>query len=104
MKTILLMRHAKAEHGVPGQRDFDRALAQRGTEDALRMGRALEKMGVVPDAIVTSQAVRAKETAEVSAKAMHFGGSIQLERALYDAPGDVWLETLRALPDRKSVV
>ena len=54
MKTILLMRHAKAERGVPDQRDFDRALAPRGTEDALRMGHALKKMGVVPDAIVAS--------------------------------------------------
>ena len=98
MKTILLMRHAKAEPGVPGQKDFDRCLAARGDEDALRMGRALAKLGAVPDAIVSSPAARARQTAEAAARAMKFGGTIHLERALYDAPGDVWLTALRALP------
>jgi phosphohistidine phosphatase len=68
------------------------------------MGRAIEKMGFVPDAIVASPAARAKETAEVAAKAMHFAGSIRLERALYNAPGDVWVEALRAVPERASSV
>jgi phosphohistidine phosphatase len=54
MKTILLMRHAKAEPGVPGQRDFDRSLSPRGQDDAARMGRAIAKLGTIPDAIVPS--------------------------------------------------
>jgi phosphohistidine phosphatase len=98
MKTILLMRHAKAEAGVPGQKDFDRPLAARGNEDALRMGRVLSKLGVVPDAIVASTAVRARETAEAAARAMKFGGTVRFVRALYDAEGRAWLEALRALP------
>jgi phosphohistidine phosphatase len=98
MKTILLMRHAKAEPGVPGQKDFDRPLAERGHEDAQRMGRALAKSGDVPDAIVSSPAARAKQTAEGAARAMKFGGAMVLERALYDAPGDAWLTALKALP------
>lgn len=98
MKTILLMRHAKAEAGVSGQRDFDRPLAERGREDSLRMGRALAKFGTIPAAIVASPASRAKQTAEAAAQAMKFAGTIQFERALYDAPGEVWLTALRALP------
>ena len=98
MKTILLMRHAKAEPGVPGQKDFDRCLAARGDEDALRMGRALAKLGDVPDAIVSSPAARARQTAEAAARAMKFAGTIRFESALYDAPGDAWLAALRALP------
>ena len=86
MKTILLMRHAKAEPGVPGQKDFDRPLAERGNEDALRMGRALAKTGEVPDAIVSSPAARAKQTAEGAARTMKFGGAMLLDRGLYDAP------------------
>jgi len=98
MKTILLMRHAKAVVGVPGEADFDRVLASRGTDDAVRMGRAIAKLGAVPGAIVSSPAPRAKETAEVAARAMKFGGSIRFERSLYDAPGEVWLTALRAVP------
>jgi phosphohistidine phosphatase len=98
MKTILLMRHAKAVVGVPGQADFDRELAPRGNDDAVRMGRAIAKMGGVPDAIVSSPAARAKGTAEGAARAMKFGGSIRFERSLYDAPGEAWVAVLRALP------
>jgi len=98
MKTILLMRHAKAEPGVPGQADFDRSLAARGRDDALRMGRAIAKLGAVPDAIVSSPAARAKETAEVAARGMKFAGALRFERSLYDAPGDAWITALRGLP------
>lgn len=62
------------------------------------MGRALAKLHAVPDAIVASPALRAKETAEAAAKAMKFGGKIQLDRALYDSSGDAWLAALQALP------
>jgi phosphohistidine phosphatase len=103
MKTILLMRHAKAEPGVPGQKDFDRPLAERGNEDALRMGRVLAKLGDVPDAIVSSPAPRARQTAEAAARAMKFAGTIQFERALYDAPGEAWLAALTALPESADV-
>ena len=98
MKTILLMRHARAEAGVPGQKDFDRTLAARGNEDAARMGRALGKLGAVPDAIVASPAARAKETAQAAARAMKFSGTIHFARALYDASGEAWLAALQAVP------
>jgi phosphohistidine phosphatase len=62
------------------------------------MGRVLAKLGSVPDAIVASPAARAKETAEVAGRAMAFAGTIRMERALYNAPGDIWLAALRALP------
>jgi len=62
------------------------------------MGRAIAKLGAVPGAIVASPAARAKETAENSARAMSFSGSIRWERALYDASGSTWLAALRAVP------
>jgi phosphohistidine phosphatase len=98
MKTILLMRHAKAEAQAPGQNDFDRPLSTRGREDAERMGKTLVKLDAVPDAFVASPAVRAKETAEAVARAMRFGGTIRLDRALYFASADAWIAALRALP------
>lgn len=98
MKTILLMRHAKAEPSVPGRSDFDRPLADRGSDDARRVGRAIAKLGLVPDAIVASPARRAKQTAEVAAAAMGFHDDIRWDRELYDAFGEVWLRAMRELP------
>lgn len=98
VKTILLLRHAKAEALVPGQNDFDRPLASRGRDDAQLMGRVVAKLGCVPDAIVSSPAARAKQTAEAAARAMKFGGAIAMEPSLYDASGETWLEAIGALP------
>jgi phosphohistidine phosphatase len=98
MKTVFLLRHAKAEPAGSAPTDFERALAKRGHEDSLRVGRALKAMGEVPDAIVTSSARRARETAEGVAAAAGFKGSLKETRALYDTPGPSWLTVLATLP------
>jgi phosphohistidine phosphatase len=98
MKTIVLMRHAKAEPGVPGQRDFDRPLAPRGRSDAQAMGKVLSKLGVMPAAVVASPAARAKETAEIAAKAAGSVTPIRWDPSLYDAPGESWLAAMAKLP------
>ncbi|HEX4824746.1 MAG TPA: histidine phosphatase family protein [Candidatus Polarisedimenticolaceae bacterium] len=98
MKSILLMRHAKSETGAPDQSDFDRALAPRGRHDAERMGKAIAKLDAVPDAVVSSTAVRAKETAEIASQAMRWKGALKTVSRLYNADGDAWLQTLRELP------
>lgn len=98
MKTILLMRHAKAEPGAAGQDDFDRGLAGRGDHDAREMGEYLRRIGAVPDLVVTSDAKRARKTAELAAGAAGVAKPLHLERALYDAAGSVWIDVLRALP------
>jgi hypothetical protein len=57
----------KSRAAVPGSR-ISPGVGRRGSEDALRMGRTLAKLGAVPDAIVASPALRAKETAEAAAR------------------------------------
>lgn len=103
MKTALLMRHAKSDRdgAVP---DADRPLAARGREDAPRMGRLLKKAGLVPDAILASPARRAKETAELVAKAVGFRGAIAWEGTLYEASGSAWLAALRRAPKDTATV
>jgi phosphohistidine phosphatase len=103
VKTILLMRHAKADLLRPGQKDFDRPLSERGLHDAARMGKVLRSMKSAPDVIVASPARRAKETAEAVAKALGHEGAIQFEKALYAASGEAWIEALRALAARSAV-
>ena len=49
MRRLLLLRHAKAERSQPGQRDRDRVLAERGRNDAPRIGAYLARHGLVPD-------------------------------------------------------
>ncbi len=62
MKTLYLLRHAKAAADNPQFDDHERALAGRGIEDAPKMAEALIVRGYVPDLILCSSARRAQES------------------------------------------
>ena len=99
MKSLLLLRHAKSSWKQPELPDHDRPLKRRGRRDAPRMGRLLLREGLVPDLILTSSAVRARETAEAVATACGESAELRPLRELYLAgPGDYAL-LLGALPD-----
>ena len=100
MKTLLLVRHAKseaAEHGLP---DHERGLNDRGRHDAPEMGRRLKQRGLVPDAILSSTAVRARTTAQMMAGELDFDvARIVLDRRLYGASPEKLVGIIRALDD-----
>ncbi len=68
MKTLFVMRHAKAERDSDSGDDFDRALAGRGWRDADRVGREMRERGLDPGLVIASAAIRAKETVEAVAR------------------------------------
>ncbi|HEY2073295.1 MAG TPA: histidine phosphatase family protein [Gaiellaceae bacterium] len=57
---LLIVRHAEA---APGEPDELRQLTPEGREHARSLGERLRRAGFVPDAVVTSPLVRARETA-----------------------------------------
>lgn len=65
MKNILMLRHAKSLHVDPNLKDFDRPLAPRGKKDALQMGAFLKEIGMMPGAVISSTAKRARQTTEL---------------------------------------
>ena len=71
MKTIYLVRHAKAEKGKVDSPDVKRRLNKKGKNDARRLAKKLLKGGFTPDFLVTSSAKRAVETARIFAKVFH---------------------------------
>lgn len=62
MKLILL-RHGKAEDLHPDG-DFSRSLVEKGRKQAHRAARLLKAAGELPDIVLTSPLVRARQTAE----------------------------------------
>ena len=64
LKTICLVRHAKSSWDYPLLPDIERPLNARGLRDAPFMAEQLQAIGVTPDLILTSPAVRARETAK----------------------------------------
>jgi phosphohistidine phosphatase len=61
---LMIIRHAKAEaHGHP-EGDAARALVAKGEEQSERLGRFLARIGRLPEVILSSPMVRARQTAE----------------------------------------
>lgn len=99
MKTLLVLRHAKSSWREAGLADHDRPLNKRGQHDAPRMGRLLRQQDLVPDLIISSSAVRARKTAQLAIEAMDYNGELRLEREIYAAEPEAYLDVLQALPD-----
>jgi phosphohistidine phosphatase len=90
MKTLLVLRHAKSSWNDPALDDHERPLTTRGRRDALRMGELVQKHGLIPDVVLSSDAVRARLTAEAVAEAVRYAGEILLDPRLYMAsPADI---------------
>ena len=99
MKTLLILRHAKSSWDDSSLDDRDRPLNARGQRDAPRMGDLLRDERLVPDLIITSDAVRAHTTALAAAEAAGYRGEVVVDPLLYHAePGDV-IEVLKAVTD-----
>ena len=99
MKTLLVLRHAKSSWSHSGLADHDRPLNERGERDAPRVGNLVRRQRLMPDLIISSDAVRARMTAEAVAKAAGYAGEIRLEPLLYGAAPDDIVAVLRAEPE-----
>ncbi|HET59148.1 MAG TPA: histidine phosphatase family protein, partial [Chloroflexi bacterium] len=67
MKTLLLMRHAKSSWKDSSLSDFQRPLKKRGEKDMLRIAQVLKEEDLIPEFVLSSPAVRARETIEILA-------------------------------------
>ncbi|GAB3423896.1 SixA phosphatase family protein [Niabella aquatica] len=67
MKTLIIIRHAKAEESH-GEADSKRRLTERGLQDAELMAKRLLDKGYKLDKIFSSPAVRTRETTAIFAK------------------------------------
>ncbi len=100
MKTLYLVRHAKSSWADPSLADQDRPLNKRGLRDAPVMGQRLAGHQVRVDAIWTSPAQRAVETAHYLAKAMKIPRKeIELRDRLYTSAIDDLLLEVKYCPD-----
>ena len=90
MKTLLVLRHAKSSWDDPALDDHERPLNNRGLRDAPRMGQLVREYGLIPDVVISSDALRARLTAEAVAEAAGYTGEIVLDARLYLAgPADI---------------
>ncbi len=85
MKRLILLRHAKTEPYEYDKDDFSRNLTIRGISDAHLICDTLKTGGYHIDAIISSRANRARQTATIFAEHFSvFGDAIAYNKTIYD--------------------
>jgi phosphohistidine phosphatase len=104
MRTLYLLRHAKSSWVDQTLPDEDRPLAPRGRRDAKRIAQYLVSLGIEPELVLCSSALRTRETLELLRPALGSTATVSLEAGLYAASSDVLLERIRAVPEAVGAV
>ena len=99
MKTLYVLRHAKSDWGDESLPDFDRPLNHRGRKAAQAIGHEMAGRGICPDLVITSSAVRAKETVERMLHGYGEGLPVTEDRRIYEAASGTLVEIVRRAPD-----
>ncbi len=99
MKTLYLLRHAKAEPGGKELNDMDRMLSLRGHEACAQVGIYIKTRRYAPSLVLSSPSVRTKETSELVMQAANIPVSCQIENTLYLATADEILQVIQKTND-----
>ena len=95
-KRIFIYRHAKSDWTADYSADHERPLAKRGIKSAKLMGKLLKNADQLPDLIISSTAVRALQTIELSISEADWGMEVIQNESLYY---DSYLEIFEILKD-----
>lgn len=105
MKTLTIIRHAKAESPEEFANDFDRPLSARGRKDAGHVAKFLTRLEPPIDWLISSPAVRTRQTMEQIAAELDLHESIAWQESIYLADVETLLHVLSETPqDMEHVV
>jgi phosphohistidine phosphatase len=101
--TLYLVRHAQAFPNAAS--DFERMLTHTGQQEAAGLAERLGTLDTLPDIVLSSPAVRCVGTTEILTAALGITDRMERIEALYNAPINVLLDTLKWLgPNAKSAM
>lgn len=104
MKMLLLLRHAKAVSASDSLRDLDRPLSDQGRKQAERVGKYLKEQNIALDLVLSSTALRARETTELFLTAAECITEVRYAQRIYDASRQQLLEVVTEIEGDKSKV
>lgn len=102
MKTLYLIRHAKAEDHSLLKNDFNRNIISKGKERAIRIAHELRDELHVDEQtlVISSSANRAKQTADIFCEILGYPiDQIQETKAIYEAHFTDILAVINSVPD-----
>ncbi len=93
---LYIMRHAKSDWSGPGTADFDRPINRRGRKNAKQIGQWMLENDHVPEKIISSSALRARETTElVTEQLKSESTTVIYDKDLYLASPDTLIESIQ---------
>jgi phosphohistidine phosphatase len=95
MRQLMLLRHAKTERESPSGSDRDRSLNARGLNDSPAIGRYIASHKLVPQLVLVSPAVRARQTWELLAEELAHVPPAEIVHDLYGADATQLLHIAR---------
>jgi phosphohistidine phosphatase len=99
-RLLTTIRHAKSSWDNPRLDDQERPLNKRGLRAAPAVARYLQRLHHVPDALLSSPARRARDTAELMAEVWGLSPDVlHLDERLYFSGVDAIAEAIRETPD-----
>lgn len=99
-KRLFLIRHAEAEAANFEIKDIDRSLTADGEVVASKVGKYLEELIGQPDVILSSAALRTRQTAALVAEQLTIDiGSILFKEDLYEASTRILLREVNELSE-----
>lgn len=98
MKKLTIIRHAKAVEAAPSLTDFERPLTKRGLKDAERIGKLLAELTPTVDWLLSSPALRTRETTNTLVESLGYQGRVQWAESAYLAEAEIWLNLLGHIP------
>jgi phosphohistidine phosphatase len=104
MKTLLFLRHAKAENGSAGLPDFDRALNERGRKESRAVGTFIRKQSLALDLVLSSPAKRARETTELVLASANLAVDVRYDQRIYEAGPLRLTEVISQIEEERSIV
>ena len=100
MKTLFVLRHAKSSWDDPDLADFDRPLNDRGRSAAPFMGEVMNRNGFSPDVILSSPAVRARDTARLVKDGGELTAEVRYDEGIYEASPQALRQIVAAIDDQ----
>lgn len=104
MKTLLLLRHAKSSWKDPDLADFERPLNDRGRKAAEMIGRFIAKQNVAIDLVISSPALRARQTIELALRSAKRSPEVRFDQRIYEASSTRLLEIVSQIEDDRKAV
>jgi phosphohistidine phosphatase len=104
MRTLYLLRHAKSSWKDSSLLDIERPLKRRGRRASEIIGTFLKKEKIIPDLVLSSSAVRARETAEIMIKTGKISTELRFDERIYEASPDRLLDVVKQIEKSKKTV